>query len=243
MQLSSGVVFFVLIVASKRPETLGKVILPLAWAIPILTGYDTMEPAGEFLKEIFPRLDPRARNQIERAILSIPNNIEEKRRADAENVRNRLLGCLTGVELLLPETRQLFDQIRESKRVPQNKRPVASGQLRVGPQSDEYYMRQRGVPVEAEPNRRIRRLETPVKEFALKHSNSIPTLEQSADLLACLKALHDHLSGEVDSIDSNLLLQAWDSLTEACACVATTDGLLPVHPVAPLASVVSLNLV
>ena len=215
----------VLQVASKRTDTLGRVILPIAWAVPILTGDDTTEPAGEFLKAIVPSLETASRERIERAILSIPDMVTEERREGAEYVRNRLLGCLTGVELVVPEARQLFEQLKANENLPPNRPPITFETSLCGSYGEEDYLRDEGVPVEAEANRRIRELEVPVEEFASRHLNSTPTQEENSSLLPSLEALHDQLAKEDDRVHPMQRNHAWGSLADACARIATTDGL------------------
>ena len=65
-------------------EILGLEIRYLAWAIPILTSYDTTTLAGEFLRTIFNHLSHSDREKVEQSILSIPNISED----EFEELRN-----------------------------------------------------------------------------------------------------------------------------------------------------------
>ena len=231
----------VLQIASKHPNTLGRVILPVASAIPILTGYDTSHTAGEFLKAIAPSLEAASRERIERAILSIPNTVADELRNSAESVRNRLLGCLSGTEFVVPEARQLFGQLKANANLPANTPPIRHGPVWSKAYGEEDYLREQGVPVEAEANRRIRELEAPVKEFASRHLNSPPTQEENSNLLPSLKALHAELTKKDHHIHPKQSSYAWGPLAEACACIATTDGLTPNDPAAAFAKLVLLE--
>ncbi len=231
----------VLQVASKHPTTLGRVILPVSWAIPILTGYDTSHAAGEFLKAITPGLESASRERIERAILSIPNTVTDERRKSAESVRNRLLGCLSGAEFIISEARQLFEQLKANANLPTNTPPIRHGAVWSKAYGEEDYLREQGVPVEAEANHRIRELEAPVKEFASRHLNSPPTQEENLNLLPSLKTLHDLLAKKDNHIHPKQSSYAWGPLAEACVCIATTDGLTPNDPSAAFAKLVLLE--
>ena len=231
----------VLKVASKYPNTLGRVILPVACAIPILTGYDTSHTAGEFLKAIAPDLETTSREQVERAILSIPDTVTEEHRKSAESVRNRLLGCLSGAEFLVPEARQLFEQLKSDANLPPNTPPITRGAVWTKAYGEEDYLREQGVTVETEANRRVRELEAPVKEFVSRHLNSPPTQEESSILLPSLKALHDQLAKEDHHIHPKQSSYAWGPLAGACACIATQDGLTPNDPSATFAKLILLE--
>ena len=231
----------VLQVASKHPTTLGRVILPVAWAIPILTGYDTSYNVGEFLKVITPGLESNSRERIERAILSIPNTVIDERRKSAESVRNRLLGCLSRTEFVVLEARKLFEQLDANANLPANTLPIRHGAVWSKAYGEEEYLKEQGVPVEAEANRRIRKLEAPVKEFANRHLNSPPTQEENSNLLPSLRALHAELTKKDNHIHPKQSSYAWGSLAEACACIATTDGLTPNDPAAAFAKLVLLE--
>ena len=230
----------VLRVASKHPNTLGRVILPIAWAIPILTGYDTSHPAGEFLKAITPGLESTSRERIERVILSIPDTVAEELRESAERVRNRLLGCLRSAEFVITEARRLLEKLEADKSLPANI-PPDTFKFSSKAYNEEEYLREQGVPLEAEANRRIRELETPIKEFANRHLNAAPTREENSNLLPSLRALHEQLAKKDNHIHPKQSSYAWGSLTEACACIATTDGLTPNDPSASFARLALLE--
>lgn len=228
-------------VASRHPDTLGRVILPVAWAIPILTGSDTSHTAGEFLKAVAPGLEGVYRERIERAILSIPDTVPEERRESAENVRNHLLICCSSTGLVVPEARQLFEKLEANKNFPPITPPITPGAVWTKPYGEEDYLRDQGVPVESEANRGIRELEVPAKEFARMHLNSMPTQEEISSLLPSLKALHTQLIEKDNHIHPKQSSYAWGSLSEACARIATTDGLTPNEPSATFTKLVLLK--
>jgi hypothetical protein len=212
-------------VAAGRPGTLGNVILPFAWAVPILRCYDTMTPAGEFLRVIFPTLGRSDRERIERAILSIPEAVPGHRREAGEHVRNRLLGCLTDAELVTQDARQLLEQLRANNAVPSNEPPVRFN-MWGAPYGEKEYLKDQGVPVEAEANRKIQELERPVKEFADKHLNSAPSMEEARGILVPLQILHDALSrSDAEGVHAEQRDYAWGYLAAACARIARTDSI------------------
>jgi hypothetical protein len=229
----------VLRVAARYPVTMGGVILPFVWTIPILTSYDTTIPAGEFLKAIFPTLGHSERERIERAILSITEAVPEDRREAGEHARNRLLGCLTDV--VTEEAKCVLDQLRANNAVPSNE-PLVPFAVWSGPYGEEEYLRDHGVPVEAEANRKIRELERPVKELADKHVNSAPTLEEVSNVLASLQSLYNALSrADADGVHPEQRDHAWGNLAAVCARIARTDGLSCEEPAGSFVKAVLLE--
>lgn len=214
-----------LLIGSHCPDVYGETILPLSWALPILAGYDTTTPAGEFIKAIFPKLDQEKRERIERAILSIPDSESEDYRDLGEHNRNRLLGCLQVNDLVTHEAKQLLEQLMDEDALPPNE-PRVRISTWSAPYGEKEYLRNKGVPTEDAANLRIQELEGPVKEFAKKYLNSTPTLEEASSILSSLKRLYTALSrADINGVDPKQCDYAWDCLTEACAICARTEGL------------------
>lgn len=206
-------------VGVRFPKTLGRMILPLTWATPIITGIDTSHVAGEFLKTVFSHLPSAERERIERAILSIPDISPEDRHEAGEHIRNRLLGCLTYADLVTVEARRLLADLQAANAVPPNESSVAFDVA-------EWDI-DKGVLVGTEPNRRILELERPVKEFADKHLNSAPTLVEVTAVLPALQALREAVSlADSNGAHPKNYVYAWGTLAAACARIAgTADGL------------------
>ena len=214
-----------LIAGSRYPQTLGMELLPLAWAHPVLTCLDTTVAAGEYLKAIFPLLSTDLRKKIEKAILRIPNALPEDQRQTAERIRDRLLGCLSLESIVTNEARQRLQELYDQNAVPSNE-PMQFSSFFEGPYTEEDYLRDEGVPVEDEPNRRIRELERPVKEFAKRYSNSVPALEDAIAILPALRALYDALTrADTDGVHPKQKNYAWGVLAQACARIARVKNL------------------
>ncbi len=209
----------VLQVGASQPGTLGEYILPFAWAIPVLTCFDTTTQAGEFLREVFPTLGRSKRKRIEQAILSIPSAAPASLRVENEQMRNRLLGCLT--KPVTEEAQRILNDLNAGNDVPANE-PQARVCVQSVPYGAEEHLRKQGVPVEAEPNRKIRDFEQPVKEFADAHSNSTPTLDEVSIVLPSLQALHETLSS-TDAAHPKQCDHAWGCLAASCARIARND--------------------
>lgn len=214
----------VLSLGARFPVIVGKVILPLAWATPILTAFDTTVPAGDFIRAVFPYLDHQERRRIEQAILGIPEAVPAEERDEAEHIRNRLLGCLTVEKLVTGEARRLIEELKRKNAIPANE-PLVSFEFGTEAYDEERHLKDRGVPVDAGANRKIRELEGPVKGFADKHLNSVPTREEVNGVLPALRALHQALSRADDGVHPMQRDYAWGHLAAACACIARTDGI------------------
>lgn len=211
----------VLFVGTRFPGIVGRAILPLALAMPVLTGSDTSTAAREFVRAVFPTLDPEARGYVERAILSIPETVPADRRQTGEHIRNRLLGCLAAGDLVTDEARRLLEDLKSKHAVQPDEPPALSHEVGSGIYGEEEYLRVQGVPVDAEPNRRIRELERRVQEFEKKYLNSAPTVEEACEALPVLQALYEALCrADTDGVHPKQRDHAWDTLAGACACIA-----------------------
>ncbi|MGD0232000.1 MAG: hypothetical protein ABSC19_16870 [Syntrophorhabdales bacterium] len=206
---------------TRYPEIVGMHILPLAWTIPILTCYDTSIPAGDFIGAIYSKAGKDERERIERAILSIPGLFPAERRQAAEHVlRDRLIGCLSGNDLVTEEGRLILEHLRAENAIPPNDSPVQS-RWSSRRYTEEDDLADQEVPIEAEANRKIRELGSPVKEFAEKHLNSLPTLDEAENVFPALRALRDALArSEVDGVHEKQRGYVWAHLVEACARIA-----------------------
>ncbi len=215
----------ILQVGAHFPMSLGKEILPLVLSVPILTCDDTTFPAGKLLEAIFPASSLSEREQIEWAILNIPEALSAASRERGEHIRNRLLGCLSKNEFVTKEAQHVLGQLKDRNVVPSNEPPVCFEILH-GPYGEEEYLRDQGVPVEAEENRKILGFEKPIKEFADNHLNSKPTLVEASSLLPLLQSLYEALSSaDTDGVHPKQRDHAWDCLTAACARISKIEDL------------------
>jgi hypothetical protein len=210
-------------VGIKHPDTIGREIRSLAWAMPILTSYDTTRMAGEFIKTIFSTLSDEERRRVEQTILAIPNLFEGKQREAAEHQRDRLLGCLIKNSLVTPEARALLERLEAEKNIPSNDRLFRS-EVVTGRYTEEDYLKDQGVPLGEEPNNRVLTLSQPVKAFAAKYQNSVPTVAEASAVIPHLQTLHTKLiTAEVDGVHERQRDAGWGHLADACASVVKLD--------------------
>jgi len=211
---------------ARFPSALGREILPLATAMPILISYDTTREIGNYIGGIFPLLTPTERERVERSILSIPQSVGTERQEYGERIRNRLLGCIPAELLVSSEARALIAELQATNAIPSNEPAVRFSGVTAGSYGEAEYLRESGVPVDAEVNKRIRDLERPVAEFADKHLNSVPGLKEVNASLPALRALRDALTdAETQGVHPNQRNYAWGKLAEACERLTKIEDL------------------
>jgi hypothetical protein len=208
---------------TESPNTLGREIRFLAWAEPVLMSYDTTRAVGEFLERVFGLLDPGDRERIERAILSIPEGVDEEQREALEHRRNRLFGCLQLEFLVTDEAKELARELETQGGAPPNERrayPTVSWER----PTDEDFLAREGVPVEAEQNRRMQELRRPVQEFAADHQNTKPTADEIREVIPHLRALRDAIQrADQEGVHPKQKENAADYLIEACESITKSD--------------------
>ena len=172
------------------------------------------------MRSVFPTAGAIERERIEKAILSIPEAVPNRKEA-AERTRDRLLGCLPEDLLVTEESKSIVSQLKAACGIPANKPPLDIGSWTGTEYGEEEHLRDLGVPVDAKENRRIRDLQLPIREFARKHLNSVPTREDSSALLSNLRDLYTAIStAEESGVHPKQQEHAFDSLVAACARLA-----------------------
>lgn len=213
------------VLGSRHPIRIGLRIRGAAWSLGVLTCQDTIRDIGFMIGAVFPHLTPADRVRIERAVLSIPEAASQERQRWAEHTRDRLLGCLPADALATSETAALVSDLRASDGVPPND-PDFEVTVTSGPFGEEEYLTEMGVPVDSVPNKRLREIEAPVKEFARTFSNEIPSDEALANVLPNLKRLHAALAtADSDGVHERQAEHARGHLAGACASIAKMEDL------------------
>ena len=211
--------------AASAPSRLGPRLAPLLTAHPILTFLDTSTAAGEYLAAMFGRLPAAVREPIERAILRITDDHPADGGEWAEQIRNRLLGCLGDADLVTPGARALLASLRAADAVPANEPP-----LRISTEWREYTaeddLRKRGVPTEVSANRRLLDLEAPLTEFEREYTNREPAAEAVGAFLPHIAALWEAV-GQAPRLGAHeaQVTHSAAVLAAACAAAAKGDGL------------------
>jgi hypothetical protein len=213
-------------VATKYPATIAPEMVALAKAIPVLSALDTTQPCGEYLRVCFQEFPAAERESIERTILSLPQSRDHKRGSYLEEVRNRLLGCITLENLVTPEAKALLAALTEGNAVPVNEPLIRFS----GPYTQAYgereYLRDQGVQVESAANVNIQQLEQAVVPFAAKFANSNPAAEDVQTALPAVRSLYSALmTADRDGVDPKQCDYAWGVLAEGAERIARFESL------------------
>lgn len=210
---------------SRHPIRVGLRIRSAAWAHAVLMCLDTIRDIGIMIGAVAPHLARADRMRIERAILSIPEAASHDRQRWAEHTRGRLLGCLPKDTVATSEARTLLSALRAADAVPPNK-PDFTFEVTSRRFGEKDHLAEMGVPVDAGPNRRLRELAVPAKEFADAFSNETPGEEALADVLPHLRRLHAALAtADSDGVHERQAEYAWGHLSGACASIAKMEDL------------------
>jgi molybdopterin-guanine dinucleotide biosynthesis protein len=193
---------------ASKPEQFGIRLLPLVSAVPVLEGRDTRTPAGDLVKSLYPTLPPEDRAAVERAILGTHDH--------AQHV---LLGCLEERSIVAPETRERRRELEAEGPLPANREPFEIT-TRWSGRDDDWWLRDEGVDLSAEPNavlneatRKVQQIKKRAKEAAQDSRHVI--VEGWPDV----QSLHDMVRSRQDTPEA-LLMSAWNAIAEAAEAAA-----------------------
>lgn len=204
----------------------GKRIVNLACSLPILTGLDTSNLAGNFITAIYPHIQIEERGNIENAILSIPNLVAASRKDAAIEIRDRLLGCIPEQFISVEEARNIVSNLIAHGGPPANQPPCWIGSTVSTPYTNEQFLADQGVPIQTTANRRIIELTEPIRAFVTAHSQSAPTLAEIDSIIVSARALHTTLLNATTEGAHEMQIQnATVHLVSFCTCAARCETL------------------
>lgn len=204
-------------VGSRHTEALGKRLTPMLKAAAILVTPDTRLPASELLSVVFPLLGEDDREEIETAILELPENelLEDDERRELK--RDRLL-CQLPREFVVSESviRRL-DEL-DGQTSPEEEQPFRFNSS--GPSGEEIRRRmyeQRGIPYDDPVNVEFRQLIHPIEECCSKYLNETPPSGEIAQLVPAVKQLSVALEdADVRGVHESFATIALGTLAAAC---------------------------
>ena len=212
--------------AAIHPTTLGKLLLPLAWAKPILEEPDTCHAVGEFIRVIHPDLTKEEKTLIEHAIRSLPECAGGDHKEYLEYTRSRLLSCLSPENIAEEETKKLREKLEVERELRSNEPLFKIGQVTSTPYTVSDFLKERGVPIDDPKHAQILELSKPLTQFSKDFLNEIPGKEDAEKIFPALKEFHTALIEASESgIKEDLLNQGWDCLADACANITKMEGL------------------
>lgn len=180
--------------AATSPERLGRTVIDLACAEPLLYAHDTTTEAGRFIAAVYPHVSDADRSRIEKAILRGAEDVDPDLARMRKHLRDRLLGSIPAEFATTPEATRLLASIAQEGGPPANDDlfEISGGAMAY---TDEDYLRDLHVPVESAETQRLLALTRPVEKFTTQHLNSIPTSAAVDEILPQLReldaALHD----------------------------------------------------
>ena len=213
----------ILLVAAENPQSLGEIVRPLTTSSAMLKSIDTTYPMAALLKALGPTMAPDEKKRVETTILRLGMDRDNGFPASA-NTRHRLLAALADAgPLVTAEAMKIMDELRTAGEVPSYDEPE---RLRAYSHAfgEVEYLKEQGVDVDAEPNRRLRTLEAPVKEFAEKNLNGVPTAEQIKSIVPDMRELREALlAAKRDGVARQQADHATHYLVAVAARIARTD--------------------
>ena len=216
-----------LLFAVEHPKSVALRLRELAWAPPLLVGYDTSEAAGALISVVHPLLTDPERLQVERAILAVPSSFSSDRQEAAMGVRDRLLGCLQNGDIVSPDARRLLTELQASGSVPVNDPNRQRFTTGFRDYTKRDYLADRGVRVDEAPNRRLIELDDVLEKFTRDHLNSSPSWADAKSTMDTVQALYSELRAPVSTMGAHQEAKehAWGSLAAACAVAARASDL------------------
>jgi hypothetical protein len=216
----------VLWAAKAAPNTLGMQVRSLLFSHDVLTSNDTSEPAGEFLRVVYPLLVHEEQERIEKLILAIPDNYKSDRKDLAERHRDRLLGCLPPGHVVTDPARQRIATFAEMGSPPPNDAPFRMRFVSRGEYSNRDWLRDKGVDFDNEANQLLMDRADEAEEFARSFLNDVPDREAVIAILPTLRTLHHELATSADRAHKTVVQSAGTSLLRCCATIARVDWLV-----------------
>jgi DNA replication protein DnaC len=192
---------------ASKPERLGTSLLPLVMAVPVLEGRDTRKPAGDLIKSLHPTLPPENRAAIERAILRTHKHAQPV-----------LLGCLDEGNIVSPLTHERRRELEAESPLPANREPFEVT-TRWGERDDDWWLREEGVDLEAEPNAALNEATRKVKELRKRAKDAPQDRHPIIEGWADVQSLHDMVRSRQDTPEA-LLMSAWNAIAEAAEAAA-----------------------
>jgi hypothetical protein len=215
----------VLLVAEKTGPALASVVYPLLLSDSALWSYDLSSLIGETLRTSFAGLDENARKAVELAILRLPRGESGDRLVAKEGIRDRLLGCIPVDQLALPESIDRAVQMTANGGGPKNGPPAVWHGARAVAYTEADRLRERGVPIDAEPNATLRAAAERLWEFAGRFNNAIPKESDVAAIETEIDFVRGMLLEKRDAIHEDVLSPAEAQLLAACSAAAKAKSL------------------
>jgi hypothetical protein len=210
----------ILAVAKNSGPALADAVYPLFSSSTALWSYDLSSSIGDALKTNYSGLNHPSRERVESTILGLIAGEEGVRQEAMADVRDRLLGCIPIDQLVLAESRRRVKEMSEEGGVPKNRPPYISHGFGLSPFSQEDRMRERGIPVDDQPNATLRSKSKRLWEFASKFNNETPNESDVLGIAAEIEGVQRILTADLEGVHEDIASSAEAELLAACATIA-----------------------
>ena len=210
---------------TRYPDQIGMRIRAAGWSLPVLTCQDTIRDVGRMNGTLYLNLSEVDREKIECAILSIPAVAPSTHRIWAEQIRDRLLGCLPEAGLVTMDALERLSVMHATCSVPRNEDNVTPRWSRR--EFDEIeFLANHGVPVDKEENKYLHDLGRKVREFVTACRNRVPEHHELVEVFPHLQGFYMALrSAEADGVHEFQRDSSWGELAEGCVAIASMEDL------------------
>jgi hypothetical protein len=175
--------------AARSPQTFPQELAELLTKPSVLAAIDLQFPAGQYLGAVFPGLPSSLRTRIESALRRLPAQWPADRHEIGERVRDTFVGVLDAATIVTPTVRRLHAALMAEG--PPELRPpfrIETGWTgRTSSLAED--MAERGADVQREANRALLEAVEPLKEFADRHLNSIPSRSEIRSITPVLRRI------------------------------------------------------
>lgn len=238
----------VLIAAERLPGSFVSGLEPLLSAPGALASLDLSSLAGDVLKRGFPLISEDGRRRIEEAILGLPNSLADANEGDdaagrsqGEHIRDHLLDCLSDDALVTDAARARLTELRIDDAVPENRPPDGPIEWPSREWTERDELAERGVDVDAGPNRRLQQLEEPVRAFADRYMSQAPPSPELEAIEQPLRDLWAALqTAQQDGVSPEQSDYGWGYASAAADAISRGEGVTPESDVLQLATEILL---
>lgn len=201
-------------------------LVELAKSTSILECIDTNEECGKYLNVAYSSFATNDRQQIEAAILAIPEMGRDQRAAYKLRTRDRLISQLPPAFIVTEDARAIYESLNSGEQQGSiSDFPIE----RQYPSSDDdwysEYQERQGIPVREPQNSTLIQAMKPISNFAQKFLNRSPTPEDVAEIWQSLVDLAGRIeNGSSHKVDPSIINGAIGSVAAACKCIARSES-------------------
>ena len=201
----------VLRAAARRPKVLGKRLLDVMTARPVLEGIDTQKAAGDLIVALHPLLDVACREATEQAVL-----------AANKSSRQILLRCFQADNIISAEARRERRQVEARVGLIPNGAPFEVQSDLVSGRKDRW-IDEVGVELQEEENARLNEAISVVETIGARNEDGEERLERIQQEWPHVLGLHGVLESRT-KIPTALRMSGWHALASAANTATKAAG-------------------